>query len=110
MSNTNPNRPDQAKAAQPRSETLAQWNVVLFSDAEHSHNYVTTMLADLFKVRGESCTQLAASIARTGRGVVMTTHKEYAEFKRDQILSFGKDALVERCTGSMAAVIEPAAA
>jgi ATP-dependent Clp protease adaptor protein ClpS len=106
MNNSNQNDQHKINDRLP-VERLTQWNVVLFGDPEHSHNYVTTMLNELFAIKGEKGSKLAASIARTGRGVVMTTHKEYAEFKREQILQFGRDSLMDRCTGSMAAVIEP---
>ena len=44
----------------------------------------------------------------SGRVIVLTTHKERAELKRDQILAFGPDARIASSTISMRAVIEPA--
>jgi ATP-dependent Clp protease adaptor protein ClpS len=38
---------------------------------------------------------------------VLTTTREHAELKRDQIHAFGKDALVGDCKGSMSSSIEP---
>jgi ATP-dependent Clp protease adaptor protein ClpS len=38
--------------------------------------------------------------------VVLTTTKEHAELKRDQILSYGKDDRIRNCKGSMHASIE----
>ena len=38
----------------------------------------------------------------------MTTHKELAELKRDQILAYGADWRLERSSGAMKAVVEPA--
>jgi ATP-dependent Clp protease adaptor protein ClpS len=32
---------------------------------------------------------------------------EHAELKRDQIHAYGKDPRMERCKGSMSAIIEP---
>ncbi|GMU25084.1 MAG: hypothetical protein AMXMBFR13_51550 [Phycisphaerae bacterium] len=43
-----------------------------------------------------------------GRVIVDTTTKERAELKRDQIHAYGADVRLERCQGSMRAVIEPA--
>jgi ATP-dependent Clp protease adaptor protein ClpS len=41
--------------------------------------------------------------------IVLTTTKEHAELKRDQIHAFGPDPLSSRsCAGSMSSVIEPA--
>jgi ATP-dependent Clp protease adaptor protein ClpS len=88
-------------------EELLQWNVVLLNDQDHSYNYVTTMIRELFKVPVAQAVELATRVDRKGRAVCFTTHKEYAEFKRDQILHYGKDELVEGSSGSMAAVIEP---
>jgi ATP-dependent Clp protease adaptor protein ClpS len=38
---------------------------------------------------------------------LLTTTKEHAELKRDQIHSYGKDGLVGECQGSMWSTIEP---
>jgi ATP-dependent Clp protease adaptor protein ClpS len=51
---------------------------------------------------------MAEEVDGTGRVVVLTTHKEHAELKRDQILGYGADPRDENCQGSMSAVIEPA--
>ena len=51
---------------------------------------------------------MAKQVDRTGRSIVCTTHKERAELKRDQILSFGCDFRIATCKGSMQAVVEPA--
>ena len=39
--------------------------------------------------------------------IVLTTTKEHAELKRDQIHAFGADRLIARSKGSMSASIEP---
>ena len=44
----------------------------------------------------------------TGRVILLTTTKEHAELKRDQIHGFGKDFLLARSKGPMSAIIEPA--
>jgi ATP-dependent Clp protease adaptor protein ClpS len=38
--------------------------------------------------------------------IVLTTSKEHAELKRDQIHAYGPDAYIPRCKGSMSATIE----
>ena len=38
--------------------------------------------------------------------IVLTTTKEHAELKRDQIIAYGKDDLIKNCKGSMHATIE----
>jgi ATP-dependent Clp protease adaptor protein ClpS len=52
--------------------------------------------------------QLAKVVDKQGRAIVLTTHKELAELKRDQVLSFGADPRIAASRGSMTAVIEPA--
>jgi len=47
-------------------------------------------------------------VDETGRVIVLTTHRERAELKRDQIHAYGTDRRVATCKGSMSSVIEPA--
>jgi len=51
---------------------------------------------------------MAKEVDTTGRVIVLTTTKEHAELKRDQIHAFGPDPHLARCKGSMSAMIEPA--
>jgi ATP-dependent Clp protease adaptor protein ClpS len=51
---------------------------------------------------------MAKEVDTTGRVIVLTTSREHAELKRDQIHAFGADPLLARCKGSMSAMIEPA--
>jgi len=51
--------------------------------------------------------QIAVEVDTAGRAVCLTTTKEHAELKRDQIHAYGRDALIGRCQGSMWATIEP---
>ncbi|KKK52934.1 hypothetical protein LCGC14_3099870, partial [marine sediment metagenome] len=50
--------------------------------------------------------QLAEQVDTEGRAVVLTTTREHAELKRDQIHAYGKDAEIAECQGSMWATIE----
>ena len=50
--------------------------------------------------------QLAREVDLQGRAIVLTTTKEHAELKRDQIHAFGADRLIARSKGSMSASIE----
>src|ERR1051326_976518 len=99
-SNNNATPTQQAVETRGPVERLRQWNVVLINDQDHSYNYVTTMLRELFAFPVDRAVELATAVDRTGRAVCMTTHREHAEFKRDQILAFGRDTLVDRCAGS----------
>src|SRR4051794_19687489 len=96
-------RPEERVKRQP------PYNVVLLNDDDHTYEYVITMLQQLFGYPREKGYQLAREVDTTGRVIVLTTTKEHAELKRDQIHAFGADPLSSRkCDGSMSAVIEPA--
>jgi ATP-dependent Clp protease adaptor protein ClpS len=67
------------------------------------------MLQQLFGYPREKGYQLALEVHTTGRVIVLTTSKEHAELKRDQIHAFGADPLASReSKGSMTSIIEPA--
>jgi ATP-dependent Clp protease adaptor protein ClpS len=85
-----------------------QWNVVLIDDDEHSYQYVIEMVQQLFGHNKEKAFLLAKTVDSDGRAICLTTHKEHAELKRDQILAFGKDPYMAISKGSMTAIIEPA--
>src|SRR6516165_1939964 len=85
------------------------YNVVLLDDDDHTFDYVIAMLQQLFGYPREKGYQMALEVHTTGRVIVLTTSKEHAELKRDQIHAFGPDPYSSReCKGSMSAVIEPA--
>jgi ATP-dependent Clp protease adaptor protein ClpS len=84
------------------------YHVILLNDDDHTYEYVVRMLKELFGHPVEKGFRLAEEVDRTGRCVVLTTSMEHAELKRDQIHAYGPDPLLERCQGSMTAVIEPA--
>ena len=85
-----------------------RYHVVLWDDDDHSYDYVIRMMKDLFGHPTEKGMQIATEVDMGGRAVCLTTTKEHAELKRDQIHAFGPDNLIERCKGSMWASIEPA--
>ncbi len=85
-----------------------RYNVVLWDDDEHTYSYVVAMLMQLFGYTREKAYQMACEVDTMGRVIVVTTTKEHAELKRDQIHAFGKDPLIAGCRGSMWATIEPA--
>jgi ATP-dependent Clp protease adaptor protein ClpS len=94
-------RESQKPKRQPR------YHVVLWDDDEHSYEYVMLMMQELFGHELERGFEIAKKIDRDGRTIVLTTTMEHAELKRDQIHSYGRDVLIERCLGSMSASIEP---
>jgi ATP-dependent Clp protease adaptor protein ClpS len=111
-----------AAVAEPMEETVQRrkewerkkpkkqppYHVVLWNDEEHTYEYVIGMLMALFGHPPEKGYLMAKEVDTRGRVIVLTTTKEHAELKRDQIHAFGKDDLIAGCKGSMTATIEPA--
>lgn len=87
---------------------LPPYNVILLDDDDHTYEYVVEMLGKIFGYGLERSFQMAKEVDESKRVIVLTTHKERAELKRDQILAYGKDVRIASCAGSMRAVIEPA--
>ena len=101
------------EVAEPDLEEKVQrqppYNVVLLDDDDHTYEYVIRMLKELFGYPEEKGYQMAKEVDTTGRVIVLTTAKEHAELKRDQIHAYGPDRYSSRpCAGSMSAIIEPA--
>lgn len=92
----------------PEHKHPPMWHVVLHDDDDHTYGYVMSMLVSLFKKSLPCSFQMAKEVDQTGRVICETSHKERAEFKRDQITAFGADPAIPRCKGSMTATIEPA--
>jgi ATP-dependent Clp protease adaptor protein ClpS len=65
------------------------------------------MMKDLFAHGAEKAFKIAEEVDKQGRAVCLTTTKEHAELKRDQIHAYGKDPLIVKCQGAMSASIEP---
>jgi ATP-dependent Clp protease adaptor protein ClpS len=92
-----------------KTRKMPMYNVVLLDDDYHTFEYVITMLQQLFGYPREKGFQMALEVHTTGRVIVLTTTKEHAELKRDQIHAFGPDPYSSKeCVGSMSAEIEPA--
>lgn len=89
-------------------KTLPVWNVVLLDDNDHTYAYVIDMLRTLFGLSSPRAYQMAREVDATGRVIVLSTNRERAELERDRIHAYGADPRIDRCKGSMSAVIEPA--
>ncbi len=87
---------------------VPRYHVLLWNDEDHSFEYVIAMLQELFGHPVEKGFKMAEEVHLKGKVIVLTTTKEHAELKRDQIHAYGKDALVATCQGSMSATLEPA--
>lgn len=95
-------------APRPQTQYHHQWNVVLLDDEDHTYDYVIQMMQELFAHTKPRAFKVAKAVDTDGRAICMTTHKEHAELKRDQIHAYGRDARIAGCKGSMSAIIEPA--
>ena len=96
------------RKTKPATKQLPPWNVVLLNDDDHTYEYVIEMLGKVCYHPVERAMQMAKEVDSTGRVIVLTTHKERAELKRDQILSYGPDQRIASSTHSMRCLIEPA--
>jgi ATP-dependent Clp protease adaptor protein ClpS len=102
--------PKKKTETKPQDEVKKQppYHVILLNDDDHTFDYVIQMMRTLFGYPPEKGYQIALQVHTQGRAIVLTTTKEHAELKRDQIHAFGPDPLLPRSKGSMSAIIEPA--
>jgi ATP-dependent Clp protease adaptor protein ClpS len=100
--------PDTDVEQEQKTRRQPPYNVILLNDDDHTYEYVIEMLKALFGHPVEKGFQLARVVDTQGRAIVCTTSLERAELKRDQIHAYGPDPRIDRCAGSMQAVIEPA--
>ena len=94
-------------ATSQRPKRQPRYHVILWNDDDHTYQYVVGMLRQLFGHPRETGLKLATEVDHRGRAIVLTTTREHAELKRDQIHAFGADRLLARSKGAMAASIEP---
>lgn len=87
---------------------LPPYHVVLLDDDDHSYEYVMEMLHVIFGYDDSKTYTMAKEVDSQKRVIVLTTHRELAELKREQIIAYGTDWRVATCQGSMSAIIEPA--
>lgn len=101
-------KPKRRQQKDKKPKRQPRYNVILWDSDDHTYEYVILMLAEVFRHPVEKGFQLACEVDSSGKAIVLTTTKEHAELKRDQIHAYGKDRLMPRCKGSMFATIEPA--
>ncbi len=101
-------RPKRHKESDPKAKRQPPYNVILLNDDDHTFEYVVAMCQKIFGYPLEKGLQLAAEVHVTKRCILWTGSLEQAELKQEQIHSLGKDELVDRCQGSMTAILEPA--
>lgn len=100
----------QAKAARPEPKRQPRYHVILWDDQFHTFGYVVRMMKEIFRMSEEQGYEIARKVDASGRAICLTTTKEHAELKRDQIHAYGSDphSSSGRSKGSMSASIEAA--
>lgn len=83
------------------------FHLILLDDDDHTYEYVILMLGRVFGYGKEKAFAIACAVDAEGQAVVMTGPKAELENKQQQIHAFGADPLLERCMGSMSAILEP---
>lgn len=91
-----------------RTKKLPPYHVIILNDEEHTFDYVIELLTKLFAHPLQTAIELTWRVHLSGRAVVYTTHKEKAELKRDQVLSYGADPRMSISKGPLGCYIEPA--
>jgi len=91
-----------------RTQLIPPWNVVLLDDDDHTYEYVVEMLRAVFGMSPERAYLHACEVDSAQRTILITTSREHAELKQEQVHAYGPDPRIRRCSGSMTAIIEPA--
>jgi len=105
---TTATRPKARPSEQTQTRHLPPYNVIILNDEEHTFEYVIDLLTKVFRHSLPTAEELTWRIHNTGRAIVFTTHKEKAELKRDQVLSWGPDPRMSISKGPLGCYIEPA--
>ena len=84
------------------------YHVIILNDDEHTFDYVIEMLQSIFKMPYATAFAHTFEADATGSSIVLTTHLEEAELKRDQVHAYGPDWRMPNSHGSVAALVEPA--
>lgn len=99
--------PDGKTDSHHRVEQQPRFHVVLWDDDNHTYFYVTRMLRELFGHPIERARELTLQVDKQGSAICLTTTREHAELKQDQVHAYGKDDMIAKCRGSMSCSIEP---
>ena len=87
---------------------IPPYNLILLDDDDHTYEYVIEMLRAVFGWSDERAYLHACEVDSSQRTILITTSKEHAELKQEQVHSYGPDHRIKGCSGSMTAIIEPA--
>jgi ATP-dependent Clp protease adaptor protein ClpS len=98
--------PEQKSDARSKTKRQPPYHVILLNDEEHTFEYVIELLLKLFKHSKPVAEELTLRIHLTGRAIVLTTHRELAELKREQVLAYGADPRMSISKGPLGCYIE----
>ena len=107
--------PGSSAAAVPETDTSTEerleklYHVILLNDEDHTYDYVVEMLQKIFGFTEARAFSHAVEVDTKGTTILLTCELEKAELKRDQVHAYGPDPRLPRSSGSMAAIVEPAA-
>lgn len=90
------------------TQLIPPYNLILLDDDDHSYEYVIEMLRAVFGMSKERAYLHACEVDSTARTILITTSREHAELKQEQVHAYGPDHRIPRCAGSMTAIVEPA--
>src|ERR1043166_749394 len=91
-----------------KDELSKLYHVIILNDDEHTFDYVIEMLRAVFSLSEAAAFQHTMEADATGSSIVLTTHLEEAEGKRDQVHAYGPDWRMPNSRGSVAALVERA--
>jgi ATP-dependent Clp protease adaptor protein ClpS len=100
--------PEQKTDTRSKTKRQPPYHVILLNDEEHTFEYVIEMLVKVFGHSLSIAETLTWRVHNTGRAIVLTTHKELAELKCEQVLSYGPDPRMSISKGPIGCYIEPA--
>ena len=98
--------PKKERQMEEQTRRQPRYNVLLWDSDDHTFDYVEKMLRELFGHQKQQCQKIADLVDKDGKAVVLTTTREHAELKCEQIHAYGKDD-IQGSKGSMWSTIEP---
>jgi ATP-dependent Clp protease adaptor protein ClpS len=100
--------PEHDTGSTTKTRRQPPYHVIILNDEEHTFEYVIELLVKIFGHPLTLAETLTWRVHNTGRAIVMTTHKELAELKCEQVLAYGPDPRMSISRGPLGCYIEPA--
>lgn len=92
---SNPDTKPSPSTQDPKLDELPPFRVLLHNDDEHDMLYVVESLVEVTPLAYKPAARVMLEAHMRGAALVMTTHKERAEFYRDRLRSKGLVATIE---------------